>query len=99
MSEATHQEMVRIPTRWPIYTFVAGIVAATTLYVDMRTTAKDNSRSITEIKESLSVDRAKSVKTDLEIAVMRTNAENTLRVLQEIKADIRDIKKGKSTNE
>ena len=87
------QPMVRIPQKWPLYTFVTAIVFASIWYADMRTAAKDNAEKIAKHEVRLEGLTAKQGAHELELATSRVNQENMLRILAEMRQDLREIKK------
>ena len=73
--------------------FVAAVVGVTTIYVDLRASSRDNSENIIDLKFRVEAAKTKQTMSDLELAILKTNADNMLRILQEIKTDVRDIKR------
>ena len=92
MTDQSHQDMVRIPTRWPIVTFVTGVVLATGFYFDTRASSKDNAEKIMEQKIQIESIRSKQALQELDILSSRVHQDNILKLLSEMKQDIREIK-------
>lgn len=91
MSDQT--QMVRIPQRWPLITFVTFIAGASIFYADMRTAMSENSVKLSKHEGKLEGLDARTQIHALELATSRVNQENIIKLLTEMKQDLRELKK------
>lgn len=85
--------MVRIPQKWPLYTFVVAIIGASIFYADMRTATSENSAKLAKHEGKLEGLDARTQIHALELATSRVNQENIIKLLTEMKQDLRDLKR------